>query len=298
VSTVLVFGASGFIGSHVRALLEADPRITRVVSPGRSRLDLLAADEDQVAGLLDETQPDVVVHCMGVLDGSRRALLAANTLSTATIIDALASSRPGTRLVRIGSAGEYGVIPHGQAVREDQPASPLSPYGLSHLAATRLVELARDQGQIDGVTLRVFNPIGPGLSDATLLGRAVTRLREALADARDSIVMGPLDAHRDFVDVRDVATAVVAAVHAPELPTAVLNIGSGQAVTTRSAVEELARVSGFAGTVHEQGVVGGRSAAVGWSQADISRAAGVLGWKPMYDLQSTITDIWKAAGDR
>ena len=142
------------------------------------------------------------------------------------------------------------------------------------------------------MTLRVFNPIGPGLRDNTLLGRAVGRVRQALDDGADTVVMGPLDAYRDFVDTRDVATAIAAAALAPALPDPVLNIGSGRAVSTRDAVRILAEAAGFGGTVREEGVATGRSAAVNWSQADIGRAEHVLGWRPEIELEQTMKAIW------
>ncbi len=298
-TTVLVFGASGFLGKHVRAALEQDARVERVLTPGRTRLDLLAASADDVAGLLRETGADVVVNCTGRLDGSWSELLMANTLVTAKIVEAIGGGRAQTRLVRIVSAGEYGPVPRGRAVHEDDVVAPVSGYGLSHSAATRLLALAAAAGQVDGVTLRVCNPIGPGLTDETLLGRAAGRLRAAVSSGAGSVVMGPLGAYRDFVDARDVASAVLAAVIAPTLPVPVLNVGSGQAVTAREAVQLLAQAAGFAGALHEQGAATGRSAAVDWMLADISQAAQVLGWRPGYELAESVKAIWAdTAGTR
>jgi nucleoside-diphosphate-sugar epimerase len=295
---VLVFGASGFIGSQVRAALaalaalERDGRVERVTCPGRDRCDLLAAEPDELAALLREERPAAVVNCTGRLDGTGYQLVRANTLVTAKLIDAIAAVDPAIRLVRLGSAGEYGPVPRGQAVAESDPAAPVSEYGVSHLAATRLLELARAAGRADGVTLRVFNPIGPGVRDENLLGRAAARLRSALADGADHITMGPLSAYRDFVDARDAATALVAAALAPSLPHAVYNVGSGRAVTARAAVLLLAEAAGFGGEVREEGPSRGRSAAVDWIRADISRAAEALGWRPAYQLADSVKAIW------
>lgn len=290
--SVLLLGASGFIGARARAALEAHPVVSRVACPGRSRLDLFAAGADGVAGLLREEQPDVVVNCTGRLDGAMSDHVEANTLVTARIIDAIAEVRPVTRLVRIGSAGEYGPMIHGESAREDGPAAPVSSYGLSHLAGTQLLTLARVSGRADGVTLRVFNPIGPGVREETLLGRAVGRIRHALDTGAATVTLGPLGAYRDFVDTRDVAAAITAAAVAPDLPHPVLNIGSGRAVVIRDAVRKLADAAGFVGAVREEGAATGRSAAVDWSQADIGRATTSLGWRPEFDLDQTVKAIW------
>jgi nucleoside-diphosphate-sugar epimerase len=293
-TAVLLLGASGFLGAHARAALAQDPRVTRVTCAGRDRIDVLTAGPDAFADLLAAERPDVVVNCTGLLDGTAAQLMAANTMVTAHLVDAIAAVRPGMRLVRIGSAGEYGPMPHGHAVREVDPAEPVSAYGLSHLSASRLVALASQVGRVDGVSLRVFNPIGAGLRGGTVLARAAEGMRAALAEGAEEIVLGPLDAYRDFVDARDVATAVLAAALVPELTASVLNIGSGQAVTTRDAVALLAEAAGFRGRIVEAPMPGGRSAAVGWSLADITLAEQVLGWRPAHTVSASVAAVWAA----
>jgi nucleoside-diphosphate-sugar epimerase len=294
---LLVFGASGFIGRHVRDALMQDSHIDRVTCPGRDRCDLLATDVDELVSLLRELAPDVVVNCTGRLDGTGYELLRANTLVPAKLVDAIAAVDPAIRFIRLGSAGEYGPVPQGRAVTEDDPAAPVSEYGLSHLAATRLLEFARAAGRADAVTLRVFNPIGPGVRDENLLGRAAARLRDAVAASADSITMGPLSPYRDFLDARDLGRAVVAAALAPTLPTTVINVGSGQAVLARTAVHLLAQAAGFSGEVREESTTPSRSATVDWMLADISRAAEVLGWRPTHELADSTKAIWAAMVD-
>jgi len=285
-SHVLLFGSAGFIGSHVRAELTRDPAVGWVTCLGRDRCDLVAAGPDELASLLRELAPTAVVNCTGRLDGTAAELVTANTLVTAKLIDA-AAGRP-IRLIRLGSAGEYGRVPRGRAATEDDPAEPVSAYGVSHLAATRLL------AQAGGLTLRVFNPIGPGQGDANVLGRAATRLRDALARGGHTITLGPLSAWRDFIDARDVARAVVAAAVAPTPATGVLNLGSGRAVAVREAVALLARTAGFTGRVNEEGTASARSAVTDWMCADISRAHEVLGWRPAYDLVDSVRAIWRS----
>lgn len=289
---VLLFGASGFLGAQVRAALERERSVEWVTCVARDRCDLVAASVEGLASLLRELTPNAVVNCTGSLDGTGYQLMLANTLVTAKLIDAVESVDPAIRLIRLGSAGEYGRVPFGRSVTEDDPAVPVSEYGLSHLAATRLVEFAGASGRVDGVTLRVFNPIGPGLRGETLLGRAAARLRDALVDGAEVVTMGPLTAHRDFVDARDVARAVVAAVLVPSVPARVVNVGSGRAVTAREAVELLARAAAFTGEIREAGPPSARSAAVDWIRADITRAAEGLGWRPTHDLTDSVQAIW------
>ena len=290
-STVLLFGGSGFIGRQVRALLAEEDGIT-LDCPGRDRFDLLGRDPGELRALLAEVRPDVVVNCTGRLDGTGHELVLANTAVTAVLVDAMAAVTPGARLVRLGSAAEYGVVPHGTAVPETYPALPVSEYGVSHLAGTGLVDVAAAAGRLDGVVLRLFNPIGPGLHEANMLGRAVALLRQALDRRADSITLGPLGAYRDFVDVRDVADAVRRVVLAGDLPERVYNVGSGTAVPARTAVRLLAEVAGFTGEIVEHGAGPVRSSTVGWACADVSRAKEILDWAPLYPLADSIKAIW------
>lgn len=292
---IVLFGASGFIGAHVHAALAVDDRVTMLDCPGRSRVDLQAVDVEPLADLLAQARPEAVICCVGRLGGSGHDLVRANTLTVAALVEAVAAAAPRARLVRLGSAAEYGAVAPGTAAREDDPAVPVSEYGVSHLAATRLLELATAAGRIAGVTLRVFNPIGPGLTGDTLLGRAAGLLAEAVAQGRHEVTLGDLSAYRDFVDVRDVAAAVVAAVFAPEPVPAVMNVGSGQTVPSRQVVELLADEAAFTGRIVERGAGPARSAAVSWMLADIRRAS-ALGWAPKHDLAESVRAVWLAAG--
>ncbi|MEH0843443.1 NAD(P)-dependent oxidoreductase [Micromonospora sp. CPCC 205711] len=295
---VVVFGGSGFIGRQVCRQFEQDPRVSGLTTPGRVECDLVRGRVDDLVAVLRAANPDVVVNCTGSLSGTGHELIAANTLVTAKLTDAIAAVDPAIRFVRLGSAGEYGPVPPGHAVREDDPARPVSEYGLSHLAATALVELASAAGRVDGVTLRVFNPIGPGLHEDTVLGRAAALIRQAQRTGSGSgeISMGPLSAYRDFVDVRDVAAGVVAAAFAPHLDSRVVNLAGGRAVPTRRVVELLAEAAGFAGQIREESVAPARSAAVSWMQGDNSRAARLLAWVPVHELAESVKAVW-AGGD-
>ncbi|SCF29365.1 NAD-dependent epimerase/dehydratase family protein [Micromonospora mirobrigensis] len=295
-SRVLVFGGAGFLGRHVARALADEATL---ILPRRAECDLVEASLPELTDLVRRARPSAVVNCTGRLDGTELEFVRAHPLVTAKLIEALRSAAPTARLVRIGSAGEYGPTPVGRSVREDDPVDPVGGYGLSHLTATRLVELAVTAGLLDGVVLRVFNPIGPGLPEQSVLGRAARLLRGALARGEAGIALGSLDAHRDLVDVRDVALAVRAAVRRPALPAVVFNVGSGRAVRIRDAVRMLATAAGFSGVVTEAAPAPGaaRTAAVPWICADVSRAAGGLGWAPSYDLTDTVKAIWSEVGD-
>jgi nucleoside-diphosphate-sugar epimerase len=289
---VLLFGGSGFIGGQVCHELRQQPQVSTLTTPGRAQCDLVQDDMDQVRSLLRQVRPDVVVNCTGRLVGAGYDLVRANTAVTAKLLDAVAAELPGARFVRLGSAAEYGPVRVGTAIGEDDPARPVSEYGATHLAGTQLVQIASAAGRVDGVALRVFNPVGPGLPEDNLLGRVITLIKAAERSGVGHISVGSLAAHRDFVDVRDAAAAVVAAALTPELAARVFNVASGRTVTARHAVGMVAEVAGFTGEIREEEAAPARSAAVDWMLADISRAGDMLGWKPRYELVDSVNAAW------
>jgi nucleoside-diphosphate-sugar epimerase len=119
-------------------------------------------------------------------------------------------------------------------------------------------------------------------------GAALRRLAEAVANSAPRIEMGPLGAVRDFVDVRDVAAAVVAACLAARLEASIVNVGSGAGHSARELVEVLAERLGFAGEIGEAAAGSPRSSDVPWQVADITLAERILGWHPVHDLRSSV----------
>jgi nucleoside-diphosphate-sugar epimerase len=226
------------------------------------------------------------------VSGSAEELAAANVVGPANLLAALATYAPRARLVHLGSAAEYGIAEPREPIAEQRRPRPTGPYGVTKLAGTELVVLARHLG-LDTVVLRVFNPIGPGAPAGSLPGRVIAELRRA-AVAHDAVVLGALSAVRDFVDVRDVAEAVLGVIQSSTVDQAVLNVGSGRATPVRTLVRDLVRLAGFTGLVVATGDGSARSADVPWQQADISAIGRELGWKPEIDMAVSLNDMWQA----
>ncbi|MDT7579697.1 MAG: NDP-hexose 4-ketoreductase, partial [Pseudonocardiales bacterium] len=210
----LLIGASGYLGARVRRAAVAAGidvvtagRHPVAVSDRHVRLDLAVAGPTTLAAALADIAPDVVVNCAGATGGDLATLSAANIDGPANLVAALLRMREPARLVHLGSAAEYGRGPGQVPVREDEPARPVGAYGVTKLAGTRLVALGGEAG-LPAVVLRVFNPVGPGAPGHTLPGRAAAELARAVRE-NDAVRLGGLSAVRDFVDVDDVAAAVL-----------------------------------------------------------------------------------------
>jgi nucleoside-diphosphate-sugar epimerase len=256
------------------------------------RVDLALDQPASIGRMLAAECPDVVVNCAGAVTGGVAELVRANMTGPANLLAALARYRPRAKLVHLGSAAEYGIAEPEEPIAEERAPHPMGWYGVSKLAGTELVRLAGNLG-LDTVVLRVFNPIGPGAPAGSLPGRVVAELRRATL-AGDAVQLGSLAAVRDFVDVRDIAEAVLAVVTASRVDSPVLNIGSGRATPVRTVVRDLVRLSGFTGLVVANGDGSARSADVPWQQADISAIGREVGWQPGIGLADSLSDMWQA----
>ncbi|MFG1925599.1 NAD-dependent epimerase/dehydratase family protein [Cryptosporangium sp. NPDC048952] len=293
---LMLLGADGFVGEHVRTRLAAEPdvEVTTVTRRGDVAADVrldLAESAVAVAHALRDTTPDTVVNCAGSTAGDPPSLAANNLVAVSNLVDAMLTAGRPLRLVHIGSVAEYGRIPGGEAAREDSPERPVTPYGLTKLAATHVVRTAAAAG-LDAVTLRVTTPIGPGTPSSMLAGRLVGQLRQIEAAGAGGVTTGPLDDVRDYVDIRDVADAIVAAAVRPRgqaaLPV-VLNVGSGVATPTREMVDALLGLAGFTGGHRTDG---GGSTALPYQHADVTAARETLGWSPTRSLDDSLAALW------
>ncbi|WP_238158183.1 NAD-dependent epimerase/dehydratase family protein [Kribbella voronezhensis] len=295
---VMVFGAGGFLGGRICALL-AERGIehrgfTRSSGEPHRRFDLAVDHHYALDTQLAMYKPTVIINAAAATQGDVPALTRGNVVAVQALLESARHHATNARFVQIGSAAEYGGAPRGTSQDEDAELRPGGPYGITKLAGSELVLRAQSHGA-DAVVLRSFNISGPGSPASTLLGRVVRQL-----GTTDTLQLGSLDAWRDYVDVRDVAEAAVAVATAEDRLPPVFNVGSGRAVLARDVVQRLVELSGTSTQVTE-GVVhpdhaGSAAEDVPWQQADTTLIQKHLGWSPAISLDQSLKDTWAARG--
>jgi nucleoside-diphosphate-sugar epimerase len=249
----------------------------------------------RLARLCADTDAEVVVNASGaVWGGTERRMNELNAELVGRLTEAVAGTAGRPRLVQLGSAYEYGPAHPGSVTREDSPPAPASVYGRTKLLGSRAVLCAAEEKGVDGVVLRVSVACGPGAPRGSLPGTVA----EHLAAGRTELRLAPLRSYRDFVDVRDVADAVLAASRAPAASVAgrVVNIGGGQAVPVRRLVDLMIELSGRPLRVVEELPAQVTRSDAPWQRLDIARARRLLGWSPRRTLEDSLRDLLIAAG--
>lgn len=214
---VLVTGASGALGHAVIAELQARENYS-VIAVGRrpclpnavSSLHCDVGDPQQLATVLNQTQPDWVLHLAATFADDLTEAWAVNVEPARQILEWVRRKEPMTRVVLIGSAAEYGVVrPEDNPVREDRVLAPVSAYGVSKAWQTQLVSYFAQRG-VNVVCARIFNLHGPGVSERLFAGRLHRQISEVLARQRSIIEVGPLTAIRDYLDTTTAAVQLLA----------------------------------------------------------------------------------------
>lgn len=303
--TVLVTGGAGFIGSHVVELLlekNIPVRVLDDLSVGK-RENVPPGAEFLQGDLLDPIALDTaldkvgsVVHLaarVAIRDSLEHFLPDAriNLLGTLTLLSACA--RKGVnRFLFASSMAVYGDSPEPRPVPESSRVSPLSPYGISKLAAEQYVRLLGPRFGIRTLVLRYFNVYGPRQTFTPYVG-VVTIFIRRLLKGLPPVIFGDGNQCRDFVHVLDVARATVMALES-DLDGEVLNVGTGTGTTVNEIASLLAaRIRPGTSPVYEPPHPG----EVRHSIADISRIQALLGFRPQAVFSEQIPEIieWNRA---
>jgi len=294
---VLLTGGNGFVGSAIGAHLNAcGHEITAIVRNSASlgyartvRAEL--GTEIAVEKVMDEApRCDCIVHAAASLakDVAAPSIALANCLGTQQLV-ALALRWDRAAIVYISSLPVIGT-PQILPITESHPIAPATSYHASKLFGEHVMNAAASEG-IPTVSLRLTAPIGPSMPENRILPIFVNR---ALAGEPIELA-GQGTRRQDYVDVRDVAAAVVACVANPQAG-GVINIGSGESISN----SDLARICiAICGSPSEIRFSGRPDPEEGFNwEVSIERARKTIGYCPGHSLEESIRAIKDAYASR
>lgn len=288
-STFVVTGAAGFIGSHLaRTLAEGGARVIgidrRPGIPGgvTALLGDLAAPDERIRSALSDA--DAVWH-LAALPGVRdprpdvEAARERDNVSATAEVCALVPS--GVPLVVTSSSSVYGGAlrkGHLAACREDDPIAPQGGYALSK---ARAEEICRGRMAAGGLTciVRPFTVAGEGQRP----DMAISRWLAAAETGSSVTVFGSLERTRDLTDVRQVVSGLFTLMTVGMGRT--VNLGTGRGRSLREILEAVFLVTGRRVSVE---VTGASDEEVPATLADTSLLSTLLGWTPQTDLLDVI----------
>lgn len=306
---VLVTGGTGFLGSHLIDRLLGDPGTevhALVRNPARTRwlpagdrLRILEGDLSRVPKLPDGLS--VVFHLAGLTKATRSSdYYTVNEAGTASLFRALAAGRGSPKVVHLSSLAAAGPSSPGRPAREEDPPRPVSPYGMSKLAAEREALAHKDRFPL--ALLRVAAVYGPRDEDFLDFFRIIRRGVLPLYGRRPKTL--------SLCYAADVVEAVLSAAEAPLATGEVLNIAHPRPASWRELGETAGRLLGrkllrvripawgaFLASAASTAAAGllGRPAALNLSkfkdmqpdhwEADVTKARRVLGFEARVSLE-------------
>ena len=293
-STYLVTGGAGFIGSHIaEALVRRGDRVRILDNLSTGRRDNFASMADDVEFMEGDVADAAAVQraLQGVDNVFHQAALAsvprsvefpldtnlACVTGTVTLLDQ--ARRAGVRrVVYAGSSSAYGDQPSASK-RETDLLQPLSPYAAAKLGAEMYCQAFYHTYGLQTVTIRYFNVFGPRQDPASPYSAVIPLFITAMLRGIRPRIYGDGRQSRDFTFVANVVHGNLLAMdsESPDVPGQCINVADGHATTL---LELMRSLNDMLGTQVEPLFEPPRVGDVRESMADITRARKLLGYEP------------------
>jgi len=300
-ANALITGVSGFVGHHLVSALHSEGHCVTGIDRTLPRPDHPASeirvavgelrDSGTVARLLAEAHIDWIFHLAGSSGTSAEMeLYENNVFGSVALLEAAQVSRRPLRIVIVASSAIYGESSNAEPLNEFALLQPLSPYGVSKATVDLLgFQFCRRTG-IPVLRARPFNIVGPAQSPAFFCSAVAQQVALAERGQIEPVIhVRGVDTERDFVDVRDVADALVSIAKSGTSGEA-YNVCSGVATPLHSVVEHMLNCAKV-----RMSVVADVPQPAGYPDVQTQRGCyGKLqtasGWSPQISLRQSLDD--------
>lgn len=257
---VLVTGGAGFIGSHLVDALLAEGYAVRVLddlSTGKRsnlpldnpRVELIVGDVADAALVTRAAEGcQAVAHLAAV--ASVQASVddpvkthQSNFIGTLNVCEAMRQVG-ARRVIYASSAAVYGNNGEGEAISEDTPKSPLTPYASDKLSGEHYLNFYRRQHALEPVIFRFFNIFGPRQDPSSPYSGVISIFAERAEKGLPIAVFGDGEQTRDFFYVGDLVKLLVQALELPQAPEDAINVGLNQTTSLNQLLVALSDVIG------------------------------------------------------
>jgi UDP-glucose 4-epimerase len=308
---VCVTGGAGFIGGHIIDTLVASGASLNIID------DLSNATLDHITEHV-ELQPDavrfvygsilddraiqeavdgcdIVIHlaAMGSVPRSMKEparTFEVNASGTLRVLDA-AHKAGVDRVVLAASSSAYG-DPDTLPCVETLPMRPASPYAASKIAAEQLASSWSTAFGLSTVSLRYFNIFGPRQRADSAYAAVVAAFATKLLNGQKPVIYGDGMQSRDFTFISNAVHAtLLAGATNRSLAGEVMNIGTGHSVTLIELAKHMSEI--ITGEYIDPVFEPVRDGDVRDSLADITKAGGLVGYKPIADLRDGLIQTCK-----
>lgn len=316
---VLVFGASGFIGTYlIDELLSQGYRVTAtdIGDIGRDyyenknvRYIKLDITDERAFEVLDKSRYDAVVHLaacqpanVGHEQYDARDYISVNVIGTLNILDFCRQNQVHKIIYASSHRNTQGLWSANKAIREDDGrgikySGEYAMFSIAESAAQDCVTHYQTQFGLTGIIFRLPPVYGYGPHTEIFKdGRPIITgfqifIEKAMA-CQPLELWGDGDVGRDIIYVKDVVSALIKAI---ENPTAsgLFNIASGQYLTLRTQVQTIAKQFWGSSTPSEIVEIPEKSNGMDAFLYDISKAKRELDWSPRYTFEEMVIDYKK-----
>ena len=301
---VLITGADGFVAAHLIKELQQKSGISITgiglkESPSCNKtIDYLVLDLTDYEGikeLLEEKRPDSIFHLAALPSVALSwedpwSTYRVNVLGQVNLMEAMRRLDLSSSFHIACSSEEYGkAAPETMPIPESLPFNPCSHYAVSKVAQEMLGLMYHQAFDWRVIVTRGFNHTGPGQAPDFVVSSFAHQIAEIEANLREPVIMvGNLEARRDFMDVRDTVRAYRIIMEIGKAG-ASYNVCSGQAHAISELLDLLLEMSGMDIRV-EHDACRQRPSDIPLLLGDNTRLRRETGWEPEIPIEKTLAD--------